>query len=85
MTVARVLTAEVPNITIELSDNQSGINNAGGGDAGVGLDARVAMQIGRLGVVAGTLVAWEVGGVGSAAALAAQIGRLRLVADKSGA
>ena len=26
--------AEVPNITIELSDSQSGINNAGGGDAG---------------------------------------------------
>ena len=26
--------AEVPNVTIELSDSQSGINNAGGGDAG---------------------------------------------------
>ena len=26
--------AEVPNITIELSDSQSGINNAGDGDAG---------------------------------------------------
>ena len=83
--VAAGLAGQIVKLGVGAGSSTAVAPQAKGADARVGLDARVTMHIGRLEVVAGTLIAWEVGGVGSAAALAAQIGRLRLVAHTSGA